>query len=219
MSNDIKFKYPAMATVADIDKAISGAIQAAKTMKAKVQYGAIGCMILGAMEGNDEESGLPYPVLAIQKANYLVEQVGAGVKGEGLVKFLVYMCGFKVNPASKKDGFIRTSSPEWIRENLEAAKSKPWYDYAPPNPFKGFNFAEELSALMKKADNAVLAAETDEKKAEKIMVDRDMLDVLHHLISGTPIKQEHALQLVTRLIPDEGDEVVEDAPVPMVVNC
>ena len=201
MSEDIQFRYPAMTTLSELDTAIAGAIDAAKTMKKKVQYAAIGCMILAGRAGKDEDSGKDYAELACDKANYLVEQVGAGVKGEGLVKFLVYMCGFKVNEAAKKEGFVDVAGESWIRAHLEDAKAKAWFDYAPATPFKGFNLMEELNRVMKQADQAVKLADGDEAKAELIEVDRDMLEIVHSLLGGTPVKHEHALRLVDRLIP------------------
>ena len=203
--NQENFRYPTMNTVEEVDKVIAGAIEAAKTMKKRVQYAAIGCMILAGKEGKDED-GIEWAEHAVTHANYLVEQLGNGIKGEGLVKFMVYMCGFIVNPAIKKDGFIKVKGAEWIRENLENAKDKAWYDYAPASPFKGFDFAEKLNQLMREADNAVKIAEGDDKKAELITVDRDMLEILHSLVSGAPVKAEHALQLVDKLIPT----IVED---------
>jgi len=199
--NQNDFRYPAMATAADVDKVISGAIDAAKTMKKKVQYAAIGCMILAGKEGKDAD-GVEYAELAVIKANYLVEQLGNGVKGEGLVKFMVYMCGFEVNVAVKKDGFIRTKGVEWIKANLEAAKEKAWYDYAPAAPYKGFDLEQQLANLLRMADNAVKIAEGDEAKAKQVTVDRDMLDVLHALVGGKPVVAQHALRLVEKLIPD-----------------
>ncbi|MGD9382266.1 MAG: hypothetical protein PVI03_07465 [Candidatus Thorarchaeota archaeon] len=201
MSEDITLRYPAVATADDVDKLIGGAIDAAKTMKRKVQYAAVGIMIMAAWEGRDEETGTEFAELAIEKANYLVEQVGAGVKGEGLVKFFVYRCGFKINEAAKKDGFYDVANPEWIANNLEAAKATQWWDYAPATPFKGFEFEKELSKLLERADNMAKAAETDPEKAKLISIDRDMLEVMHSLMAGKPVQHEHALQLVTRLVP------------------
>ena len=206
MNTDLQFRYPSMSTVAELDNAIAGAIDAAKTMKKKVQYAAIGCMILAGKSGTDEESGKDNAELACEKANYLVEQVGAGVKGEGLVKFLVYMCGFKINEAAKKEGFVDVANEDWIRAHLEDAKAKAWYDYAPATPFKGFNLMEELNRVLKQADNATKLAEGDEAKAELVEIDRDMLEVIHSLLGGTPVKHDHALRLVDRLIPVKEDQ-------------
>ena len=202
--NELGFRYPEMNTLADVEKVIGGAIEAAKTMKKRVQYAAIGCMILAGKDGKDEE-GIEWAEHAVVKANYLVDQLGNGIKGEGLVKFMVYMGGFVVNPADKKSGFIKVKTSDWIRENLEAAKEKAWYDYAPAAPYTGFNLAEQLRILVKKADNAVQIASGDDKKAEKVEVDRDMLDIMSALLNGTPVKAEHALRLVERLIPDNTD--------------
>lgn len=210
MSNT--FRYPAVTNLSEVDKAIEGAIEAAKTMKRKVQYGAVACMIMAAWEGKDAESGKDFAELAIDRANYLVEQVGAGVKGEGLVKFLVYKCGFKINEATRKDGFYDVANPEWIADHLESAKETEWWSYAPATPFKGFEFEKELAKLLDRADNMVKAADTDPEKAKVIEVDRDMLEVLHSLMSGKPVTHSHALQLITRLVPDtQVEEQVAEA--------
>lgn len=191
------FKYPKMDTVEQLDKAITGAIESAKTMKLRVQYAAIGCMIMAGKEGQAE--------LAIEKANYLVDQLGNGIRGDGLVKFMVYMCGFVINPAVKKDGFIKVKSEEWIRKNLEAAKEKAWEDYAPSAPYSGFDLDEQLQVLVTKADNALKIADGDEKKAEKVNVDREMLEIMVGLLRGTPITSDKALKLVKRMIPEQED--------------
>ena len=203
--NQEGFRYPAMNTVADVEKVIGSAIDAAKTMKKKIQYAAIGCMILAGKEGNADD-GVAFAKHAVDQANYLVLQLGNGIKGEGLVKYFVFMCGFKVS-ADKKDGFINVASEEWIRANLEKAKEVAWYQYAPASPFKGFDLEQKLGQLLREADNAVKIADGDDKvKAEKVHVDRDMLDTIHALVSGKPVTSEHALKLVTRLIPEETEE-------------
>jgi hypothetical protein len=171
-------------------------------MKKKVQYAAIGCMILAAKDSD----------LAIEKANYLVEQLGSGVKGEGLVKFFVYKCGFEINEAMREEGFTRTKSEEWIRKNLDDAKATPWFDYAPATPFKGFNLSEELAKLLARADKMRETAEKDADKAEQIAVDVDMLETLNCLIGGKPVKHANALHLVEKLIPEQPLE--EEAPAP-----
>jgi hypothetical protein len=209
--SELTMRYPAVATLADVDKSIEGAIDAAKTMKRKVQYAAVSCMIMAAWDGKDEETGKEFAELAIDRANYLVEQVGAGVKGEGLVKFLVYKCGFKVNEATRKDGFYDVANAEWIANNLEGAKETMWWSYAPATPFKGFEFEKELAKLLDRADNMVKAADTDPEKAKVIEVDRDMLEVLHALMSGKPVHHEHALKLVERLVPDATEEQIAEA--------
>ena len=79
--NQEGFRYPAMNTVADVEKVIGSAIDAAKTMKKKIQYAAIGCMILAGKEGNAED-GVAFAKHAVDQANYLVLQLGNGIKGE-----------------------------------------------------------------------------------------------------------------------------------------
>jgi len=199
--SDVKFIYPAMDTVEKLDKVIEGAIEAAKTMKKKVQYAAIGCMILSASDSD----------AAIDKANYLVEQLGNGIKGEGLVKFMVYECGFEINEAARDEGFVRTKGAEFVKAKLEQAKAKAWFDYAPATPFKGFNLSEELGKLLARADTMLETADKDEDKAEKIAVDRDMLETLNCLIGGKPVMHKNALQLVEKLIPNAPLED-EEAP-------
>ena len=195
-----EFNYPTMATVEDVEEAISSAIEAAKTMKIRVQYGAIGCMILAGKQGATED-GTPYQKKAIDLANYLVEQLGNGIHGAGLVKFLIYKCGFEMNEASKKDGFIKVKGEEWIRENLEAAKDVAWYSYAPSTPFKGFDMMDAFTKFIKDCDNAIKTADADEDKAATIDVDRDMVAVFHALKNGTAVKAEHALAVVEKLVP------------------
>jgi len=205
MSDTPKLRYPALKTVEDIDTAIAGAITAAKTMKLKIQYGAIGCMIMAAMPGKDE-SGKDFADLACERANYLVNQVGAGVHGAGLVKFLVYRCGFKVNEADKKAGFVDVAKAEWIRKSLEEAKTTIWWSYSPDMPFKGFDLAQELDKVLKRADNAVKIAEGDKAKAKKVDIDRDMLETFQCILTGKPVHSKHALKLVEKLMPIEGEE-------------
>lgn len=200
-----EFNYPTMTSVEQVEEVVSSAIESAKTMKLRVQYAAIGCMILAGKQGVDED-GVPYAKRAIDIANYLVEQLGNGIRGDGLVKFMVYKCGFEVNEAAKKDGFIKVKSEEWIRANLEDAKSTAWESYAPSRPFQGFDMMEAFSKFIKDCDNAIKTAEADEEKAAKIEVDRDMVAVFHALKNGTPVKAEHALAVVEKLVPR--DEIV-----------
>jgi len=208
MDEVIKMRYPVLKTVTDIDKAIEVAVTAAKTMKQKVQYAAIGCMILsalpdvkGAKQSNSD--------LAIDKANYLVDQLGAGIKGEGLVKYMVQFCGFEINEAARDEGFARTKGSDFVRKNLEKAKKEPWYGKLKPNPFKGFNLNEELGKLLARANTMQETAGKDEKKAEKIAVDVDMLETLNCLIGGRAVTHKNALQLVEKLIPDAPLEAPE----------
>ena len=202
MSDAIKLIYPAMDTPEKLDKVIAGAIEAAKTMKKKVQYAAIGCMILSAKDSD----------LAIEKANYLVDQLGAGVKGEGLVKYMVQVCGFEINEAARDEGFTRTKGEDFVRSQLEKAKAKPWWDFAPATPFKGFNLLEEINRVLDRAEKMREMAEKDETKAEQISVDVDMLETMSALLGGKPVKHKNALQLVEKLIPDTPLEDEKDAP-------
>ncbi len=216
MSKSDGFRYPVMNTVGDVEKVIGGAIDAAKTMKKKVQYAAIGCMILAGKPGKADD-GKEFVEHAIIQANFLVEQLGNGIKGEGLVKYLVQMCGFVVS-TDAKDGFVNVKDEAWIRANLEKAKEVAWYKFAPATPFKGFDMAVKLGQLLNEADKAVKLADTDTEKAKEIKVDRDMLDILHSLVSGSPVTAEHALRLVERLIPEQSEDAANDVVEPLVAN-
>lgn len=207
---DIRLRYPTMSTLAEVEGVIAGAIAAAKTMKQKVQYAAIGIMILAAKEGKTGD-GMPFAEKAIELANYLVEQVGAGIKGEGLVKFLVYKCGFKVNEAAKKEGFIEVRGSDWIKEHLEAAKDVPWWTYAPAMPFAGFNLFEDMKKSIKRAENAIKQAGDDKEKLKLLEVDGDMLETLRALVGGKAVTSDNALRLVTRLIPEQEEPAKKEA--------
>lgn len=217
-------RYPQVNTLADVEKLIAGAIDSASTMKRKVQFAAVSIMILAGKEGADDE-GITWQEHAIKQANYLVEQLGNGIRGDGLVKFFVYKCGFSVNQALKKEGFINVKGPDWIRDNLEEAKATMWYSFAPANPYKGFDLNEKLNQILKEARNAQKIASADEEKAKLIHADADMIDVLSSLLSGSPVKAAPALKLIERLIPehvtvtdhnatnDQGQDVTEVEPV------
>lgn len=225
---DIRLQYTdiAVGDIAAVEEILGKAIESAKTMKRRIQYGSIACMIVAAWQGKCEQEGaykgMDWAEVACIKANYLVNEVGSGVHGAALVKYLVFQCGFKINEAAKKEGFVDVANKAWICEHLEAAKAKPWFDYKAPNPFKGFDMMEDLRKLINKSDTMAATADADKKKAKTIEVDRDMLEVLHSLIAGKPVTHKNALQLIQKLTPDpedlEEEEESAGTEVPMVAQ-
>lgn len=188
--SDIKLRYAKVDTLEDAVVLVNKAIAAANTMKQKVQYAAIALMVVSVKDAEG----------SIKAANDLVHGLGQGVKAEGLVKFMVDKCGFRVG-ADKKDGFISVKSEQWIRDNLEAAKAVGWWTYAPATPFKGFVLNDELNKIIKRAKAAVETAQKDETKAAQIEVDLDMIETLQALIGGNPVQAEGAIHLIERIIP------------------
>lgn len=214
--SEIRLQYTEV-EAGNIDKVMSSilvGIESAKTMKRKVQYAAINVMIMAAWEGTCDSDnpdyadykGKEWAEVACMLANKLVNETGSGVHGAALVKYFVYQCGFKVSEADKKAGFVDVAQPDWIRNHLEAAKAKPWFDYKAPNAFKGFDLMEELGRVLSRADKMAVTEKEDKEKAKDIHVDKGMLETLHALISGKPVEHKAALRLVERITPQLDEE-------------
>lgn len=197
---NIKLRYAAVENMEAVEAAVLKGIESAKTMKQRVQYAAVALMIGSTFDAER----------ALVLANTLANELGAGVKAEGLVKFMVDKAGFRLDAEGK--AFESVKGEQWIRDNLEAAKATPWWTYAPATPFKGFQLNEELRNIIKKAKSAITTAEKDEKKAAKISVDVEMIRVLEALVGGNPVATEGAVHLIERIIPHEHVEGEHEAP-------
>lgn len=206
MSNDIKLRYAAVETMEQVEAAVLKGIESAKTMKQRVQYAAVALMIGSTFDADK----------ALELANKLATELGQGVKAEGLVKFMVDKAGFRLNAAG--DAFESVKNEEWIRANLEDAKSTPWWTYAPATPFKAFALNEEIRRIVKTAKAKIKHANKHPEDANLITVDENMITVLEALVGGNPVPTEGAVHLIERIIPH--DEVVPEGQheAPQVVN-
>lgn len=185
----IKLRYAKIESMEDVRAAVAKGVESANTMKQRVQYAAIACMIGSTFDA--EES--------VEIVNGLVNDLGKGVKAEGLVKFLVHLGGFRLN--AEGTAFESVKSAQWIHDNLESAKATPWWSFAPATPYKGFELNEELRKLIARSEKALATAAKDEAKAAKIDVDGDMIKVLKALIGGNPVDADGAVKLITRITP------------------
>lgn len=207
MSNDIKLRYAAIETMEQVEAAVLKGIESAKTMKQRVQYAAVALMIGSTF---DTEK-------ALELANKLATELGAGVKAEGLVKFMVDKAGFRLNAAG--DAFESVKGEEWIRANLEAAKSTPWWTYAPATPFKGFTLNEEIRRIVKTAKAKIKHAEKHPEDAKLVEVDANMITVLEALVGGNPVPTEGAVHLIERIIPHDEAAPEGEHEAPQAANA
>jgi len=188
--SDIKVIYPNMGSVEQVEKAINVAIQSAVTMKKKVQIASIGLLIIAGKAKDVKAKDK-----CIELANYLVNQLGDGIKGKGLVAFLSRF-GFKVDAIEPKNGFNAVMPEKFIRDHFAEAKGVYWWTLAPDMPFKPWDFKEELAKLIKRADTMA----NDEENAKDISIDTDLLEVAKSMLLGEPVKAAGALKLVERLV-------------------
>ena len=178
-----------MGSVAQVKAAIDKAIESAVTMKKKVQIAAIGLLIIAGKAKDKAQKDE-----CITLANYLVNQLGDGIKGKGLVAFLSQF-GFKVDAIEPKNGFNSVLPEKFIREHFAEAKDTYWWTLAPDAPFKEWDFRVELTKLLDRADKM----SQDEEHKKDIHVDKDLLEVARSMLEGKPVHAAGALKLVERL--------------------
>lgn len=99
------------------------------------------------------------------KANYLVQGLGNTINGQSLVAWFIKYGGLK--PCEETQQFIGWSGKEHIQANFQEAKKKLWWEERKPNAFKGFDLEEQLNRLLKRYQNALNKAESEEDK-EKV---------------------------------------------------
>ena len=191
MSDDIKLRYGKVESLADVENLVGKAIESARTMKQRVQYAAVGLMIFSTTDAKK----------SVELANHLVNQLGKGVKAEGLVKFFVDKAGFRLDAEGK--AFESVKGEQWIRDNLESAKSTPWWSYAPATPFQMFTLEDELRKVIKKAKGKIKHAEEHPEDADLVHVDADMIETLEALLGGNPVTAEGAVKLISRITPKQ----------------
>lgn len=216
MSEDIKLRYATFKTFADVEACVLKGIESAKTMRQRVQYAAVALMIGSTFE-NEKDAEKTHAEMAVELANTLVNELGQGVKAEGLVKYLVDKAGFRLNAEGK--AFESVKGTEWIRANLEAAKATPWWTYAPATPFKGFQLNEEIRSIIKRAKKAVDRAAKSEDDAKLIEVDQNMITVLEALVGGNPVPTEGAVHLIERIIPHDEAPAGEGEAAPQAATA
>jgi hypothetical protein len=214
---DIKLRYAAVNTMDEVEAAVLKGIEAAKTMKQRVQYAAVALMIGSTFKAEEGADKTPAD-RAVELANQLVNELGQGVKAEGLVKFLKDKGGFRLNTAG--DSFASVKNAQWIRENLEEAKKTPWWSYAPATPFKEYTLTEEIRRIVKTAKAKIKHAEEHPEDAELVHVDTNMINVLEALVGGNPVQTDDAVHLIERIIPhDRGTEQAPEGVAPQVANA
>lgn len=192
--SDEKLRYQKITDMATVEAVVLKGIESARTMRARVQYAAIALMIGSTF---DTEK-------ALELANKLANELGQGVKAEGLVKFMTDKAGFRLNEAG--DAFASVKNEEWIRANLESAKTTPWWTYAPATPFKAFTLNEEIRKIVKTAKAKIKHAEKHPEDANLVTVDTSMITVLEALVGGNPVPTEGAVHLIERILPHDEAE-------------
>ena len=217
--SDEKLRYQTFKTMEEVEKAVLKGIESASTMRQRVQYAAIALMIGSTFENVAGEA--THAERAVALATRLANELGNGVKAEGLVKYLVDKGGFRLNAAG--DAFESVKNAEWIRANLEAAKNTPWWTYAPATPFKAFTLNEEIRKIVKTAKAKIKHAEKHPEDAKLVEVDSNMITVLEALVGGNPVPTEGAVHLIERITPHvdakPADVTGEESDAPVAANA
>ena len=158
-----------------VDQLISAAINSSNTMRKNVQIAAVHILIHAAKCGD------------YSKAQTLVDGLGQGVNARGLVEWFIKFGGLTVSEDAT--GFDGWQGKDYIKKNLDDAKSKMWFEFKPQNPYAGFNIVESVTKTIKSAEKALTKknkalAEGDNETAEKILVTQDEINQLKKFLKA-----------------------------------
>jgi len=159
----------------NVDELISAAINSSNTMRKNVQIAAVHILIHAAKCGD------------YTKAQTLVDGLGQGVNARGLVEWLIKFGGLTV--LEDATGFDGWQGKDYIKKNLDDAKSKMWFEFKPQNPYAGFNIVDAVTKTIKSAEKALVKkskslAEGDSETAEKILVTQDEINQLKKFLKA-----------------------------------
>ena len=195
-----KIKYVEAKNDAELDKLINNSIRSVQKAREHVQIAAVAVLLHAAKHGD------------WTKANVLVEGLGSTVNGQALVKFFVDYGGLTTNAESS--AFGGWQGAEYIREHLDAAKEKMWWDLRKVNPFAGYNADTELNRFVEKHRKMVktIAGLTpeDQGKVSFIISDKTMAAVLslvdfEHIVAVVREEREHEAEAAEAPAADAND--------------
>lgn len=152
-------------TMKTVDKRIVTALASVNIMRADVQLALLG-MVQHCQEHGDKN-------VIITKAPDMIKAMH-GLNRKAVVDFLVTFGGV----VEEGTGF---AAAQGVKADFKAASDCDWWTLKPDAPYAGFDFAKEIAAMIKKAENAQEVASSDTVKAEKVNVTSAQLNSLRKL--------------------------------------
>lgn len=170
-------KYATFADVKALDKAIASVVRKSATLRTEIQIVAVGILQHAHKHGD------------WTRAQSLVEQLGAGVRGKALVDWFCEFGGLLIGGAGAEKGFIGWQGADYIASRFDDAKGKMWWECKPESPFAGFNLDKELDKLIKRAEASMKEANKlrhagNDEDAALVVVSVDKLAQLRALKSA-----------------------------------
>ena len=165
--------YTIAKNVKQLDAQIETAIQSANTMKAAVQQAAVSIIFHAFTHGD------------YTRAQTLVDGLGNGINSKAIVEWFVQFGGLTIDEENKCFGGWK--GKDYIKANIETAKSTMWYDLKVQAPFKGFDLNDEIAKLLKKATAMAAEVEKGSEKAASIKCDLKTLAALTTLSTAPAI--------------------------------
>ena len=165
--------YKIAKNVKELDTQIETAIQSANTMKAAVQQAAVSIIFHAFAHGD------------YTRAQTLVDGLGNGINSKAIVEWFVQFGGLTIDEENKCFGGWK--GKDYIKANIETAKSTMWYDLKVQAPFKGFDLNDEIAKLLKKATAMAAEVEKGSEKAASIKCDLKTLAALTTLSTAPAI--------------------------------
>ncbi len=149
-------KYRTVKNVKELDRLIELCVEAAGTMRDRVQNCAFNILQHAEKHGD------------YTRAQILVDGLGEGVNGKALVEYFVRFGGLIVD--TEEGGFNGWHTAQFIRDNVEAAKATMWYTLKPINAWQGYSAELALVKFVKENQTAKKAmaklADDDPKRAK-----------------------------------------------------
>lgn len=152
----------------------------AKTLKDRIQIGAVGILAHVGTHGNIPQ--------ATKLANDLIDGLGQGIQLKALIEWFVEF-GLVIAEDGKS---FADANIDKIKKEFTRAKQTHWVSFAPITPWAGLNFSDKLTQLFKATDDALVKAATDTDAAAVVSVDEHMLAVMK-VVSGMGHEQLQAL--------------------------
>ncbi len=181
-------------TVEELVKLVEGGVQSAKLMRDKVHISCMAVLKLVAMDEREE---------AIKQANYLMDNLGSGIRLIGLTKWFVQIGNFQFSTSD--NAFIATGKPKSVKDIWEKAMAKPWHEFNPKQEPKAYDFEALAERLIANADkmiaerNAGLAEEASveqKKRADEIHIDEKLLEAMRKIVKRQLIPVDDALAVM-----------------------
>lgn len=158
-----KLKYLNFTDFAEMDKELKLTLEAAATVRGRIQVLAVGIVSFAALKGNYN----------VTRAKTLVDGL-VGFKQDALIEFFSVV-GINFD----ESGAVTCDKSKMTAENMNTLKAKHWYEYKKSNPYAGFDLAAVMAKTLKQA---YIAMNKDGDDAELVHVDEIMLAKLEALV-------------------------------------